>query len=459
MQIHDSYLVYTPSAGPAEVRPQPLTSQAWSLEMSAWLGLHDPRAADFTAVPAPRETPLPAADAVIAAHDGQLLRAGRILKADQYPGLHRMNLNQGNRPQPRITGAPNYREADGENIHGVAQPTIEGIKGVLDQVGAAPDQNGQTAVWTNLREEPVVYVNGRPLNLRVADDWHRNVENPGAEAADVERTDAQLKADVLAEAARHGGRLLVSDETPDGKLVSRWEEVTPESVRTPREVFDGLRAEGYNVDYARVPVGDEKTPQPADFDALVKRFKDVSPEQPIIFNCHAGRGRTTTGMVMAGLMRRAQQGAAEDERITSEPTVRDDIKERANYRMGEYRVILSLIRTLERGPRSKAEADAVIDQYSGLQNLRESILDYKQQAETAPDAAARLEARERGQQYLERYFNLIAFDAYAKDQAPKGYTTPFETWMKAHPALPRLLGDVQLSMGFSQKPDAASAFA
>lgn len=459
MQINDTFLVYTPSSEPRATAPAPLTREAWSREMGDWLGLHDTAQAPFAAVPQPIELPPPDPAAAVAARDGVLLRSDRILKADQYPGLHRMNLNQGAHVQPRITGAPNYRQVDGENIHGVAQPTVDGIKGVLDKVGAGPDQGGPTAVWTNLREEPVVYVNGRPLNIRVASEWNRNVENPGASTAAVERSDAQLKVDVLAEAAKNGGRLLVADESPDGKLVSRWEDVTPESVQTPRDVFDSLKAQGYNVDYARVPVSDEKSPEQQDFDALVRRLKDVSPDQAVIFNCHAGRGRTTTGMVMAGLMRRAQQGVDDDERITKEPAVREDIKETGSYRTGEYRVILSLIRTLERGPKSKEEADAVIDQYSGLQNLRESILDYKDKAETLPNGAARLEARERGQQYLERYFNLIAFDAYAKDQAPKGYAKSFETWMKEHPALPRLLDNVQLSMGFSEKPDGATAYA
>lgn len=459
MQIRDSYLVYTPAPEMREATPQPLTREAWSHEMNEWVRLHDAAQTPFTEVPQPVETPPPDPVSATAAQRGVLLRSDRILKSDQYPGLHRMNLNQGSNPQPRISGAPNYRQIDGENIHGVAQPTVDGIKGVLDQVGKGPGQGGPPAVWTNLREEPVVYVNGRPLNLRVANDWTRNIENPGATTSDVEHSDTQLKADVLAEAAKNGGRLLVHDEGPDGKLVSRWEEVKPEGIQTPREVFDGLKAQGYNVDYARIPVADEKSPEPRDFDALVQRLKNTTAEQPAIFNCHAGRGRTTTGMVMAGLLRRAQHGGGDDERITREPAVREDIKETGGYRTGEYRVILSLIRTLERGPKSKKEADAVINQYSGLLNLRESILEYKEKAETLPDASARLEAKERGQQYLERYFNLIAFDAYAKDQAPKGFAKPFQTWLKEHPALPRLLDNVQLSMGFTEKPDGATAYA
>ncbi|NDD31308.1 MAG: hypothetical protein EB084_23910, partial [Proteobacteria bacterium] len=459
MQIHDSFLVYTPTTEAPLSRPQALDRASWSTEMQAWLALHDPTQASFTPVPAPAEAPLPSSASVIANRSGQVLGAGRVLKSDQYPGLHRMNLNTGPHPQPRLTGAPNYREVNGENIHGVAQPTIEGIKGVLTQAGAGPDGSGKPAVWTSLREEPVVYVNGRPFNVRELAGWTRNIENPGATTEEVERSDAQLKADIQAELARNGNRILVHDESPDGKLVSHFEEVKPENVKTPREVFDGLKAEGYKVDYARIPITDEKAPDMADFTALVNRLKDVPSDQPVIFNCHAGRGRTTTAMVMAGLMQRAAKDVPGDEGIAKEPAVREDIKERANYRTGDYRVILSLIRTLERGPKSKQEADVIIDQYSGLQNLRESILDYKQKAETAPDVQQRVEARERGQQYLERYFKLIAFDAYAKEQAPTGYQKTFETWMKEHPALPRLLDNVQLAMGFNEKSNGTSAYA
>lgn len=457
MQINEPFLVFTPTAKARAAASAPLTREAWSREMGDWLRLHDAAQAPFTPVPPPIEAPLPDPAAMIAARDGAMLGPGCIVKADQFPGIHRADLNEGAHPQPRITGAPNFRKADDDNIYGVAQPTIEGIKGVLDKVGKGPGSSGPPAVWTNLREEPVVYVNGKPHNLRGANAWDHNTENPGASTDAVERSDAQLKADVLAEAQKNGGRLLVTEEGPDGQVVQRWEEVTPESVQTPREVFDSLKAQGYNVDYARVPVSDEKTPEPGDFDALVSRLKDVSPDQPLIFNCHGGRGRTTTAMVVADLVRRGQQGGEGSKRITKEPAVREDIKEIANHDPREYRVVLSLLRAIERAPKSQKEADDIIDDYSALQNLRDCVLDCKERAQTDPNAKVRDEARKRGEQYLERYYHLTMFDAYVKDEAPKGYGKTFDTWMSEHPEQLRMLEALKVAMGFTENPDAATA--
>lgn len=39
-------------------------------------------------------------------------------------------------------------------------------------------------------------------------------------------------------------------------MIATWEKVAPDSVQTPRELFDSLVAEGYKVDYARHPVTD-----------------------------------------------------------------------------------------------------------------------------------------------------------------------------------------------------------
>lgn len=469
MNIHNRYILYTPQAeatAPADSAGA-LRQGERQREMQDWLALYDGSKANFTPVSERGRQGAGAAAGPAVAGEvepqqwvpfvenrrGKVLDAGTVLKVDQYPGLHSKALTGGANPQPRINGAPNYRAlptvqgAVDASIHGVAQPTIDGIRGVLDQVGAGPGGGGKTAVWTNLREEPVVYVNGRSLNLRHLAEINSNSADPGASSREVERTEAQLKSDVLHEAARNHGRLLVHDEGPDGSVVARWETVTPESVQTPREVYDMLRQEGYKVDYARIPVTDEKSPEPQDFDALVQRVKDADPEAQLIFNCHAGRGRTTTGTVVAGLVRRAQEGVQAKTSVKRSRPVREDIREQGNYKTGEYKVILSLVSALERGPQSKAEADEIIDRCASLQNLREAIESYKTKAETAATPAERQAAMQRGKDYLERYYNIVAFDAYAKEQAPSGFKQPFSRWLEDHPEVRRTRGNLELALG------------
>lgn len=61
-------------------------------------------------------------------------------------------------------------------------------------------------------------------------------------------------------------------------------------------------ANGYDVDYQRVPVTDEKAPKERDFVFLVRRLWQQPPGTALVFNCQMGRGRTSTGMIIASLL-------------------------------------------------------------------------------------------------------------------------------------------------------------
>ena len=69
----------------------------------------------------------------------------------------------------------------------------------------------QTILWFNMREEPVVYVNGRPFVLREQQRPMKNLqEYAGIDASRLERMEQRLKEDVLAEA---GEQALGCDRT------------------------------------------------------------------------------------------------------------------------------------------------------------------------------------------------------------------------------------------------------
>jgi len=114
------------------------------------------------------------------------------------------------------------------------------------------------------------------------------------------------------------------------------------------QVYESLQAEGYSVDYERIPITDEKSPKERDFDSLVsafpvyhfiiedflldllcgfdlyivawsfldrqfclqvQRLSQVEVGTKLVFNCQMGRGRTTTGMVIATLIHLRRVGA------------------------------------------------------------------------------------------------------------------------------------------------------
>jgi Inositol hexakisphosphate len=120
-------------------------------------------------------------------------------------------------------------------------PTREGVISVLDTIGACPGfqpqqrnghggsrrgsstfgggvgggvGNGQRcAVCTNLREEPLLYINGTPYVLRETSGPYTNMkEYTGIDGTRLEALEARLKQEVLGEAAADGGRVHVLRE-------------------------------------------------------------------------------------------------------------------------------------------------------------------------------------------------------------------------------------------------------
>lgn len=364
-----------------------------------------------------------------------------ILKSDHFPGCQNKRLS------PHIEGAPNYRQADSLRVHGVAIPTIDGIRNVLKHIGAQTHGKGTHVLWINLREEPVVYINGRPFVLRDVEKPFSNLEYTGINRDRVEDMESRLKEDIFLEAARYGSKVLVTDELPDGQMVDQWEPVDRESVKTPLEVYEELKVEGFLVNYERVPVTDEKSPKESDFDILVDKISQADLNTEIIFNCQMGRGRTTTGMVIATLIYLNRIGVSGIPRSNSIGRVSDlncgmdnFLSSEEAIRRGEYTVIRSLIRVLEGGVEGKKQVDKVIDKCASMQNLREAIATYRKSILHQPDEMKREASLSFFVEYLERYYFLICFAVYLHTERAASVPTSFvqssfADWMKARPEL------------------------
>lgn len=172
---------------------------------------------------------------------------------------------------------------------------------------------------------------------------------------------------------------MLSGENDDLQVVQFWEHVEESSIQTSQDVFHQLQLEGYLVDYLRIPVTDEKAPKEIDFDLLIQRCWNRAPNTSLIFNCQMGRGRTTTGMIIAALLHLRQS-----------PNFPSDLTNKVQkgtvevygggggFRQGYYAVVRSLMRVLERGSEAKLVLDRVIDDANHMQNMREAILEYRE---------------------------------------------------------------------------------
>lgn len=104
---------------------------------------------------------------VAVSRTGEVLGSQTVLKSDHCPGCQQLNLPE------RVEGAPNFREIPGFPVYGVANPTVEGIKSVIQRISSSKE--GRPVFWHNMREEPVIYINGKPFVLREVERPYKNM--------------------------------------------------------------------------------------------------------------------------------------------------------------------------------------------------------------------------------------------------------------------------------------------
>lgn len=289
----------------------------------------------------------------------------------------------------KLFGAPNFRSTN-LNIYGAAQPSSAGLATILRVLGCAPCDHSDTltlqdlrlshsarkrTVWFSTREEPIIYVNDTPFVLRDLATPFVNIKSyTGISATRLESVENRLKTDILAEAKRNHGLLLVHDEQGNKQriivllitftLLLDNHDIIPclisvDSVKTPKEVMEDVRSKGFAVDYYRIPVSHEQSPTDPYIDEYFKVFASTPPDWPVVFSCGMGIGRTTYGMVIGLLIRRAQliksTGIDPFHLKTSAITqISQDFSSRS-------RTMLRLVYILEQGLQSKQSAQSAIE--------------------------------------------------------------------------------------------------
>ena len=224
--------------------------------------------------------------------DGAVLNRSTLLKADHFTTKRNIKLKH------YIVGAPNFRQIP-YGIYGTSQPTFEGLLTILtllnvkqDQKQTGPDRDSSlpTCYWCCMRDEPMIYIQGRTFVLREQEYPMINIKTlAGIDGNRVEQMEARLKQDIIGETRKNRGILLVHDEI-DGHLVPFWIEAT--LVQTPREVYDLLIRAGFRIKYFRVPISAGYGPEDRYFDAIMTISRETKINDPLVFNCQLGRGRS-----------------------------------------------------------------------------------------------------------------------------------------------------------------------
>ncbi|KAG1795306.1 inositol hexakisphosphate-domain-containing protein [Suillus plorans] len=373
-------------------------------------------------------------DHVVKNRSGIILRDSTLLKSDQW-------LSESHRVSDSVRGAINFRNIPGTNIYASGQPTESAVDEVVRRVKVAhPDAN--KVVWVTLREEPIVYVNGAPYCLRRERFSLRNMKDYGGiSASRLEVLEERLKDDVLAELEAFEGRLLLHTETSDGSVIPIWEEVQSSSVAVLKDIMVSRKSRhGLDLQYVRIPITSERPPDFADISELMDLvLRTDSSSTVMVVNCQLGRGRSTLTSVLIVLI----QQWLNDSRALSQWSSRTEARsmsmsmsmsmtsdmfhdEPANKRHS-YQVINNLLRIVRKGPAVKNTVDEVIDRCAIVMNLRDSIEDERDLAEKATDEKQKRIHASKGIHNLQRYFELILFQAYLRSTEPDTMQS-FETF-------------------------------
>jgi len=328
-------------------------------------------------------------------------------------------------PDP-IPGCPNFRRVPGYKVYCCGQPTDEGFEKALEKVTASYPKDGKI-IWFNLRQEPVVYVNGQPLCARPPNKIGEYAELGNVTRESVKEQEVNFLKTCKARAEENGGKLKYVDINKTAK------EIEVKDIKTLSAHVEKLKEKFPGLVHMRVPVCNSGAPLETDYDIIVNTLVGSSINTPIIVNDQVGLSRATTGCVATCLYKEFQISASFEGLIETVPGMNLSLLKMDRYTMsagkdalfrGEFEVIKELVASLGAdGEASKRECDKVIDKNgptktggTGIKQLRENIAESKLSYEIMDDAAQAF-LKTKIMDNIQKYFYLICFTGYLREQS------------------------------------------
>uniref|UniRef100_K3W7D3 Tyrosine specific protein phosphatases domain-containing protein n=1 Tax=Globisporangium ultimum (strain ATCC 200006 / CBS 805.95 / DAOM BR144) TaxID=431595 RepID=K3W7D3_GLOUD len=399
-----------------------------------------------------------------------------VLKSDRFPNCHVLSTPDGDI-------APNFRRLEGTPLYGSAQPSLEGIQMILNRVAA---DGFSRVVWINLREEPVIYVEGRPYTARCTAKLNENDTVPGITGHKAQILETSMK-NSLQEQLRNAHHKLEYWHEVDlyqNELLSVT--VDPEQVFTLPELYklDAVTKANSAIEwvkYYRIPIERENAPEHGDVELIMNLIDSATPivnsatsGTAFIFNCQMGKRRTTTALVLSSLIWQRLRVDINDFPVAerTEDERRSSVAELRSTEYGNFAVIREVQRHLPFGFQAKTWVDKAIDECAAICNIRSVINEYHEKSMAEAKPAKRSYYLHHALSFLERYFYIVVFGAYMlstkasqrvaiegdgqqegeREGALAAASTggeestvalqSFSKWLQTHPNLFRLLDDL-----------------
>merc|ERR1712242_131980 len=304
---------------------------------------------------------------------------------------------------------------------------------------------------------PVAYVGGQPVTPRKSVNPHDNMESRKCGEGNV--TIFRDKEDA---------------ENPMDREEIK-EPVKLENLKNYKNILGDLASgpiEGMNV--IRIPVLEERAKPEMCFDMIVKALVEENPAKTqCIFSSQLGQGRTTFGMTVACIVKAVQMSSKLNKMVDTgigsrdwadgiikktfeELAASEDLKD--HYLMGEFEVVKELLEKMPEARAGKQLADKMIDlcgvppEGTGIQNLRKCIIKTKYKYDAATEDR-QAHWKKMIINFIERYFYLICFATYAKEQGPTMFPKSFVSWMDEHKELREMIANGKDKLEWSRQVD------
>lgn len=354
----------------------------------------------------------------------------KVAMADHFEKIQKL--------KDKIEGVPNFRRVPGYKVYCCGQPTIEGFTRACEKVCEKWPKDGKI-IWINMRQEPTIYVNGNPVCARPANKIGEYAELGNVTRASIKEEEEEFLKVLQSRAAEAEGKIEVTDINKKKSTIEVKELVTLSSV------IENLKKDFPGLVHNRIPICNSSSPLECDFDAICTALLGTNVNCPVIINCQVGLSRSTTGCVCACLFREFQLTASYEGLVETVPGVNLELLRMDNYQMdmskdtlfrGEFEVVKDLIAAFPDGDASKRMCDKVIDKNgpppagTGIKQLRENIAESKLSYEIMDDAAQAF-LKTKIMDNIQKYFYLICFTGYLREQAKSAISSVSEEDRKA----------------------------
>jgi hypothetical protein len=326
-------------------------------------------------------------------------------------------------PDP-VPGCPNFGRVPCFKVYCCGQPTIAGFENALNKVCGDTYPKDGKIIWFNLRQEPVVYVNGDPICARPPNKIGEYAELGNVTRDIAKENEVEFLKQCEMRKNENGGKLKYVDINKNAS------EIEVKELKSLSQVVEGLKEKFPGLVHWRVPICNSAAPLESDFDILCKTLVGTGINTPVIVNDQVGLSRATTGCVVACLFKEFQISASFEGLIETVPGVNLAILKTDNYKMdpekdplfkGEFDVVKDLVAKMPGGAAAKNNADKIIDKNgtpktggTGIKQLRENIAESKLSYEIMDDAA-QVFLKSKIMDNIHKYFYIIVFAGYIRD--------------------------------------------